>query len=995
MKNNIQSFLCLVFSLVIMAGCKEYISLQEPEASIVPEGEIAFCIGTKDIDGEPLTKGMVPGEESTTVASLQLVCFDHTGFYLGLRTAYPTPSSASAGTFSGYVPESTARIHFVANVNLDLSDFAIGTAEKVMMRSRALSTQYDDIDKSDASAPKLCYWGYHKEDTDGAMKAWLQASTPNSVALLRDRARIKLTVGSTLYSGSWLANSAGSGKKVTSIKWAVNNGRERGYLATTPWVGYETGPVDMNEYEDCPRYSLSSEADLDEFVPSGNNYQYVFDDSNQKTTSENGRVIVVLEVNYEDNGGGGAGKKYLLAQLREGSGTDEGEMVQVVRNNTYVVNITNLAHDGYSTLDQAINPKADDFTNAPADVDITVPFITDGKHILNLIYPKPVVVSRTPGQVYNVEFEYTKNSSESAAVADDFKIYWEDNINIDWNIGSLTISSTSNPDVFRGTFTVTIGTIGTSYAYSDFLVIRHKKSGLARYIHFYAVEEFLYRVEPTLEQVMTGPSTPYMGPSGDDPARPVFKLTFRLSQSVQEDLFPLTVRIASSTLEPYGDKSTSATARLSGGFAVLNASTSTSSDGTALVSSSAAEDWNFQSDDWNFWFGYTLNEYPKTGDSRDGEVVIYLKDIRDAYAQASNQNVGLYLDVENFEPKGLYLDTDDIDFPSYPYSEGSVAGVYRVGNMANKYRAAVTGCVPGATYTLSEETDADWLSEKTTSVTADASGKVDFIFTVNTNTSGERSANIVFTNDSDSSLKTKVTVIQDSGMASGIRLKAENTSVSGNTDEVKLTVYCDAAWTLTSTGGGSFSVSGGGSTGDIGTPVKFIMPINYTTSDVTYTITATKTGSTDEASVVITQRGYSSVSTGSVSFTPSNYHYGTDVSYSVRNIMTTFSRISQITGISIPISTYRMDIPDGETLEVSSALYSRKVTAVNFDYYVFGSAISPAATDASEGSITRSGSDADHWTGDTTAVTFTFHSQDGGVIAIESFSVSYRDYIWN
>ena len=994
MKHNIQALFCLALSFVL-AGCQEYINLQEPGATVVPKGEMAFCIGTKDIDGAPLTKGVVSGEEYTSVASLQLICFDHSGYYLGLRTAYPTPDSGSqpkTGTFSGYVPESTARIHFIANVNLDLSDIAVGTSEKVIMGSEALSTKYSDIDQSDASAPKLCFWGYHKEDDAGDMKTWLQASSPNSVALLRDRARIKLAVGAALYSGGgWLAGSAGSGKKVTSIKWAVNNGRERGYLSTTPWVGYESGSINMNEYEDCGRYSLS-EADLDAFVPSGDNFQYVYDDSNTKSSSENGRITIVLEVNYEDNGGGNAGTKYLLAQLREGSGANEGEMVQVVRNSTYEVNITNLAHDGYATLDQAVNPNADDFTNAPADVDITVPYITDGKHILNLLSPKPVVVTRSAGQVYNVEFEFKKTSSEDAPAAGDFKIYWEDNINIDWNIGSLTISSTTNPDVFRGTFTVTIGTIGSSYAYSDRLVIRHKKSGLSRFIHFYAVEQFLYRMNPTLEQVMVDDKTPYLGPSGDDTARPVFKLSFKLSQSLQEDLFPITVRIASSTLEPFGDKYTSHTARLSGGFSVLNASTANSSDGTALASSSAVNDWNYHSNLWNYWFGYTLQEYPKTGNDQDGEVVIYLKDIRDAYAQASNQSVGLYLDVENFGPVGLSIASTSVKYPTYTYNESNVAGVYKVGNIANKYRASITKCTPNATYTLSEESSADWLNESSTSITADASGRLDFVFSVTANTNVERSENIIFTNGSNS---TKVTIIQASGMDSGIRLKAENTSVSGNTKEVKITVYSDTNWTLSSTGEGRFSVSSGSPTGTGGYPVKFIMPVNYTTDDIDYTVTATKEGSADNASVVITQRGYASTSTGTMSFTPSHYRTGTNVVHSNGNVAATFSRITQITGITLPISTYRMDVPDENTLKVASSIDSRRLMGVNIDYYVFGTASAPADTDVSNGSITRSSSDIDHWTGDTSEVTFTFHGHNSGeVVAIESFTVSYRDYVW-
>lgn len=1024
MKMHIQSILALTFSLTL-AGCQEFLNLQESDVMIVPEGEMAFCIDTEDVNGAPLTRGMVPGEVYTSVASLQLICFDESGYYLGLRPATPIPTGEQSltGTFSGYVPVSTARIHFVANASLDLSEFAVGTAEKVIMASEALSTKYTD-------APTACFWGYHKESSASAMRGWLQASNPNTVKLLRDRARIKLTVDNSLFSGSWLNDSAGTGKKVTSIRWGVNNGRERGYLAPyfspyntgkdNPWEGYDAAnaTITLHEYEDCKRYKLTS-VNLDSFVPTANNYQYVFDDSNITTSSKNDRIVIVLEVNYENNAGGGGDTKYLLAQLRNGSGGDQGDMTPIIRNNTYALDITNLAHDGYHSFDDAVKLDADDFANAPDDVDITVPFVTDGKHILNLLSPKPVVVARTAGQVFNVEFQYKKApdsndpnaTNETHPVASDFRIYWEENINDGWTstndltIGEDLTRTSVDGDYSNWRFTAKIGTIGSNYAFKDYLVIRHKKSGLTRYIHFYAVDHFKYREEPILEQVKTNSTTPYIGPSGDDPKRPVFKLTLKLSQSLEDDLFPITVRLASSTLQPYGDKTTSYTARLSGGFGVLNAPTTRALDGTLLDTSNSSTDWYYESVNWNFWYGYTLNEYPD-----NGEVVIYLKDIRDFYSQASNQNVGLYLDIENFgwetewgTPVYGRSVANGVLYPNYPYEEGEVAGIYRVGPSANKYRATITGCESGATYTLSdlelngnvEGSDAGWLSE---SIIASANGTLDFKFTVTANTAGERSANIVFTKVGDNTKKTKVTVIQESGMATSLRLKADNTNVPGNTKEVNLTVFSNAVWDLVADHGGSFSQDSGSSTGDFGTPVKFYMPVNYTTSEVSYTITATKRGTNETATVVITQRGYSRTSTGTDTFQATSFNEGTPASYtSSHNIQSVFSTISQILGVRVfMIETYRMDVPDGGTLTVTSTNVTRRLTGASFDYYVFGSAHAPAATDVSTGTVTRLTSDyIDNWTGDANTVVFTFHSTDPqDPVAIESFTVTYTQYYY-
>ena len=206
--------------------------------------------------------------------------------------------------------------------------------------------------------------------------------------------------------------------------------------------------------------------------------------------------------------------------------------------------------------------------------------------------------------------------------------------------------------------------------------------------------------------------------------------------------------------------------------------------------------WNYKYEKWGYWYEYFIPEYPKTGGARDGEVVIYLKDIRDAYAQASSQDVGLYLDVENFHPYGLYVPADDITYPIYAYNNGNYAGEYHLGNMAQKYRASITGVPVSGNFTLSKVdtgSGTDWLSIPT-SISSDAHDKLNLIFQVADNTASgsiARSADILMENGSNF---TKLKVIQD-GVTS-IRLRAAGTSVMGNQTGVQLTVYSDDNWTL-------------------------------------------------------------------------------------------------------------------------------------------------------------------------------------------------------
>ena len=71
-------------------------------------------------DVEAQTRSMVSGEEQR-VHTMQMVCFDANGGYLGIRNAEITPSiTVDTGTIKGSVPQGTSRIHFIANRNLSI-----------------------------------------------------------------------------------------------------------------------------------------------------------------------------------------------------------------------------------------------------------------------------------------------------------------------------------------------------------------------------------------------------------------------------------------------------------------------------------------------------------------------------------------------------------------------------------------------------------------------------------------------------------------------------------------------------------------------------------------------------------------------------------------------------------------------------------------------------------------------------------------------------------
>lgn len=672
MKHTLYAILTLSAILALSAGCQqERLPLggedPAPEFTVpvfdVPEGEMPFFLKMDGVGTTPDTKGMLFGPEVTPFAedAMQLLCFDRSGYYVGIRQAH---IETGLNQFWGYVPDGTARIHFVVNANLpNPLPFPVGTSERIIMQSENLTSLYSD--------PSVKLWGYHMESNASAMKTWLQAGlgaseggsvspTPNVIHLLRDRARVRLS-----FQSADIFNNVRFGfgsevytENVSKIEWTVTNGRDRGYIApyeiteSNPWANYcnaggTASTVSMNEYTQSGRFQATegSFETIDKEHPE-NSFLYLFDDHNTKTHDEAGRVRLILKLTSVNSR-----VKYILILLRDG----DGNQIQITRNNTYILNIKSLQHEGYPSLAMASLPASDDFANNPADVDPSVPTVSDGSYTLSIVEPTATnVMVKVANTVIPIKFTFMgKDGSgnpiqgENSSNADAFTLYWEENINSGWDIndawdinnpGVSDDLPTFNSGTGQWEFNLKISSVGHTYTFDDHLVIRHKKTGLYRTIHVYAVDEFKYRAEPVLSQVMNG-TDPYLGPSVDDTKRPIYKLSFKLSQSLQADLFPISIHIASNTLQPYNDGDGGHTDR-SNKFGIITGSTA------AVSSSSTNTDWNYNASNWGFYYEYILHSYPT-----DGLVELYLKDIRNRYTLGDNINLGLFLRIKDFPDK--------------------------------------------------------------------------------------------------------------------------------------------------------------------------------------------------------------------------------------------------------------------------------------------------------------------------------------------------------
>lgn len=660
--------LLIVVASYGLSACTEALVSEEPASDEMPV-KIYFCMAQKSVQ----TKSMVKGEENV-VQTMQLVCFDANGQYLGIRKATvmssgPTddgvyPPYFDQGIIKGTVPEGTARIHFIANRNLSIPlSFSNGTSEETVMLSEELSTLYSDNQE-------VCYWGYHKEANARAMNTWLNPTTPGSsiVYMIRDRAKVVLRYDPT-----------GEAPTVTKIDWLIHGGRDRGYLAPAPasWESYygdsivedpetqeehtyKISKAGMNQYEGSGRYSLWTSAEeneddhFDVAYQSSGTYdpknQFLFDDINADTD-----LKVILKVSYE----GYSDPVYHVLRLKKNdTSTQVGERYPIVRNNTYYISCSQLKPNvaSYPTLEEAV--KGTEYMNADVEIDRSITQVDNENYTLQILLPTETtsIVLNTPGE-HTMDFAFRLaddvETTPEGTTKDSFEVKWENTQSFCSSTLDVNYNSTTNQ--FTITATVLEGQI-TEHLQDEWIIVKHKASGLTRYIHVFVIDQFRYLKNPKLtkvsetEYVLSLQIPPAKAPE-DNPTAAVYP----------ESLYPIDIKFTTNTLNAYGITSGNEEYGLFGvsveSTAELVTAENFEDSFNSPVSSTNTDDishWYFQQGGkfWDFWYTYSLKTYPINGEGTedDGVVNIYFKDVRDHIKYVpQNQNNGKVRDV------GLFL----------------------------------------------------------------------------------------------------------------------------------------------------------------------------------------------------------------------------------------------------------------------------------------------------------------------------------------------------
>lgn len=528
------------------------------------------------------------------------------------------------------------------------------------------------------------------------------------VHLVRDRARVDfIAMFDYFRSGSETGYVYEAGKspeavqleenqigyQILSIDWILSNGLKNGYVAAFQNGGRDlfdgyydvTADPHLKENPNHPtpysygRYDATEEAMMNVYTydPSTGKHTlhpensiFFFEDPNDAASSTAGRVNapkIVLRVTYlKDRTAADAASnrttKYHILLLQDG----DDKPCKIYRNHCYKLKINGLPWRGlgYETFADAL-AGTDYVNNRSITIDETVPSVSDGTFDMTIegstyrIYQNASDI----GQTKTVVFDYTVIDEADAALlngltGDDFEVGWTSD-EIPATFASETVSVTYNPSTRKGTVSFTLGTTINNALQSGTIQLRAKGSGLTRFINVYTITRFNAKTNAGSVDLKLTATGKYRTISGT--SCPEYSLTFRVPGDYPVGLYPITVRIASTTLSPMAFGADE-------NFGVEMAPTENGDtlDGEILAgmdfNTTDPLAWNYRQANplksWDYWYTYSIVSKPRkmvdgnsVEDVDDKEYTIYLADTRPLRAAANRaSSVGLFLKIKYFGP---------------------------------------------------------------------------------------------------------------------------------------------------------------------------------------------------------------------------------------------------------------------------------------------------------------------------------------------------------
>ena len=490
----------------MLTACTSDLSEETVPSNSKGEMTLSFKVSTPDYKIGTRSEG--EGFESSDV---QIFCFDANGYFLGMGQDLKVQATSKKDigdgaantnnkTISVKMPNATARLHIIANANINTEKAA---NEWIGLHENKLITTFES--KADENqALKTKYWGYCSGSTTAEMKAKLINSS-NVIHLIRDRAKITADWEETTTNIKSVEISIGEGMKYATI--AAFDRYNLEFPNTTAAQEWEWKITDITLPKSEDRYK-GSEGQM-------GTVQYCFEDEN----SSKNPVSCILKVTFNDKDNT---VKWYKVYLQN----EDQQFYKIKRNYTYAIHIKKLNQKlGYTGYDDALNGYA--ANNPWMQVEQIVPKISYGTYTLEIPNGTNVMLNEGAAESQEIAFNYEGGDLNQA---DRFDVNWV--TNNDLGNKKLTITY----DNGTGKIGFTRGDI-TDQLKSGEIRILDKVSGMSRIIKIYSITKFDFGF--TFSGYMSGR---YKDNTGT--------LTYTIPKNYPSALLPVEIRIASNTINP-------------------------------------------------------------------------------------------------------------------------------------------------------------------------------------------------------------------------------------------------------------------------------------------------------------------------------------------------------------------------------------------------------------------------------------------------------------
>lgn len=379
MKNNI---LLVILSALVLFGCQTFdtdASFGSDRSELMVHLDIPAPVVAK-------TRAGITDE----LSSLYVLVFDKNGLYLSKHNGELVSSTTTTANYKfGSIPttkeDELLILHFVANYDwASFSDAGnVGKSEAEVMNTLTVM------------GGTVAYW-QRIELPNGLVGAKNSTITlTDDVSLLRNIAKITVTN---------LTNEPVENKYLTDVSFAVGGYLDRGTVApySTSQYGFIKGAI--TEALDGHTVPITDES---EFVAAQNgstgSQSVAKNIYERKNSTARDQTYVILKGYYQKTPTPSNNTRMSYYKIDLVDSYAAKELLDIERNYHYIIQVNNVAMEGYSTLQEAIDNPASNNINAAIQV-AEYTSVSDGTYVLQV--EKTTFSFVKPGQDFQINYSY-------------------------------------------------------------------------------------------------------------------------------------------------------------------------------------------------------------------------------------------------------------------------------------------------------------------------------------------------------------------------------------------------------------------------------------------------------------------------------------------------------------------------------------------------------------------------------------------------------------